>query len=272
MSDRQRPYIGIVSAGDIHALRRLAWASLPPFGYRWMAGVLVSAKTLAGEATTNARYPRFDDVPALLAELGEDSRTWPVVHFNCREGLAGHLRTLAGLTAMRGLQLNVQNPDRDEVAAFKRDRPDVEFILQVNAAAADESGAITADSVRRYVDRYDGVADFALVDASAGRGKAVDLAVAQQVAAHRPGMAFAGGLGPDSEEQVATLCAAAQGLSFDAESRVRRPLAHAVEGVPYQDRLDPAAAFYWVKSARLGLAAGSLAQGWNIPHGSEGNQ
>lgn len=250
---RGMPYIGItgiVSAGDVHALRTLAWREPPPFGYRWMAGVLASAKTLAGEATTNARYPRFDDVPAILADLALDTRTWPVVHFNCREGLAGHLRTLAGLSAMRGLQLNVQNPDRGEVAAFKRDRPDVEFILQVNAAAADESGALTPDSIRRYIDRYDGVADFALVDASAGRGKAIDLAVARQIAAYRPGMALAGGFGPGTDSAVRALCEVARDLSFDAESRVRRPLARPLEGVPYQDELDPQAAFEWAWVAR----------------------
>ena len=252
---RGMPYIGItgiVSAGDVHALRTLAWMEPPPFGYRWMAGVLVSAKTLAGEATTNARYPRFDDVPAILADIALDTRTWPVVHFNCREGLAGHLRTLAGLSAMRGLQLNVQNPDRDEVAAFKRDRPDVEIILQVNAAAADESGGLTQGSVRRYIDRYDGVADFALVDASGGRGKAVDLGMAQQVATYRRGMAFAGGFGPDSEPAVAVLCVAAQGLSFDAESRVRRPLANPL-AVAYQDELDPKAASEWSRAARRAI-------------------
>ena len=48
MSDQQAPYIGItgiVSTGNIRALRRLAWAAPPPFGYRWMAGVLVSGTT-----------------------------------------------------------------------------------------------------------------------------------------------------------------------------------------------------------------------------------
>lgn len=254
---RGQPYIGVtgvVTAEDVAALRRCV--ALLPTGYRLMAGVLVSAKTLCDEPTTNARYPRFDDVPGLLTALA-DAGCWPVVHFNCRAGLREHLQALAGLDAVRGLQLNVGNPDLATVSAFKEWRPDVELILQVNAAAQDESGTLTKASALRYMDRYDSVADFALVDASGGRGKAMDLSLATSLAPMRRGMAFAGGFGPGSFESVHALCQAGARPSFDAETRVRRPLASgAVEGLPYQDELDPEAAMRWVREAARAVMRG----------------
>lgn len=244
-----RPYIGVtgvVTPADVAALAKCV--DLLPQGYRLMAGVLVSAKTLRGERTTNARYPTFGRVSGLLEGLAA-AGCWPVVHFNCRENLHEHLGPLARLTAMRGLQLNVSSPDVGVITMFKRERADVEFILQVNNAARGESGVLTKASALAYIDRYDSVADFALVDASGGRGEPINIKLARSLASSRGGMAFAGGFGPDSYEAVREVCASALWPSFDAETRVRRPLANGIPGESYQDELDPVAAAQWVRTA-----------------------
>lgn len=249
-----RPYIGvtgIVKRADVEALAR--GVDLLPRGYRLMAGVLVSAKTLRGGRTTNARYPAFECVGGLLAALAE-SGCWPVIHFNCRENLSEHLDVLAGLTAMRGLQLNVSNPDVDAIAVFKRKRADVEFILQVNNAARDKDGELTKASALAYIGRYDSVADFALFDASGGRGEPINIDLARSLASSRAGMAFAGGFGPDSGKTVREVCVSAPWPSFDAETRVRRPLASGILGEPYQDELDPVAAMQWIRTAARELS------------------
>lgn len=228
-----RPYIGVtgvVTPGDVETMR--AGVALVPPSHRLMAGVLVSAKTLRGEATTSRRYPSVDRVEALLAAIA-DAGAWPVVHYNTRaaEGLLGV--ELAALRercpSMRGLQLNVAGPPPFSVEAFVRQNRGVEVIVQVNRAAmpslpATRTGdtyerhvarCAVADEVSEYVARYYGVAHV-LLDASGGEGAPLDHDLAGTVIGRngdewrdrgRRG-GIAGGLGPDSADALASVAVA----------------------------------------------------------------
>lgn len=253
-------YIG--ATGFVQAPRDVAIAAacvaLTPPSHCFMAGVLASAKTLRGEPTPSRRYPPFRAVERLLYEL-DDLGAWPVVHFNCRDGLDEHLARLAEeCPSMRGLQLNVANPDPEAIARFLRLRSDVAFVLQVNRGAVERGAPITAEAIAAYVARYAEVATYALIDLSGGEGKALDTALALDVLrrwspAWQTRPSFAGGLGPHAEETVQVLCRDGghdpRGLSFDAESLLRTPCTDPIPGERHQDTLDPDLAPRWVACA-----------------------
>lgn len=264
------PYIGVtgvVTPADVAAVA--ACVPLIPPSHRLMAGVLASAKTLRGDAATNRRYPPFRDVERLLSDLAAVG-AWPVVHFNCRDGLDEHLGTLArALPSMSGLQLNMVRPDLGAVGRFLRARPDVEFILQVNRGAVGPGAPVTAEAIAAYVERCESAAEHALIDLSGGRGEPMDAALAGEVLRlWGPGWhaapSFAGGLGPDAGPTLAALGATAArhgwrptSLSFDVESRVRVPCADPIAGEPYQDDLDGDLVRGWVSVAAAAIGGAS---------------
>lgn len=233
------PYIGITgfaSPEDVTTAEQCA--ALVPRGWRFMAGVLVSAKTLRGEDSPRRRYPPLPSAAGLVRHLA--AVAWPVVHFNTRatgEDLARELRALGrGLPEARGLQLNVVRPDPAAVAAFRREFPGVEVVLQVNRASLDAASPNVSE-IDDYVAAYDGLAEHALLDLSGGAGVPLDLPLARDVVrgwmhAARPGVA--GGLDAASVRQLEGLA-----VSCDAESRVRT--AH--------DSLDHGRALAYVRAA-----------------------
>ena len=243
------PYIGItgiVTAGDLATVRECG-ALMPP-SHRLMAGVLVSAKTLRGEATASRRYPAAAQVETILSSCAQYG-AWPVVHYNTRATgsvLALELALLARMfPSMRGLQLNVVRPDSDAVVHFAETRTSVEVVVQINRGAFGEP-PVPVDAVR-YAQQYDG-ARHALLDLSGGEGSAVDVSFAARVArgwrvfSVAPRLGVAGGFGPDSREVLASLreeigAEAFAELSFDAESRLRVPVADPTPDAKHQDAL-----------------------------------
>jgi len=237
-----KPYIGItgvVTPGDVATIR--ACVPLVPPSHRLMAGILVSAKTLVGGATTSRRYPDASRVESLLAACA-DAGAWPVVHYNSRaeEGVFGvELAMLRErFPSMRGLQLNVTNPQPFPVEAFARQNRGVELILQVNRAAMPSLAStragdtydrhcarcLVADEVSAYAARYYGVAHL-LLDASAGEGVPLDHDLAGTVIGRNGDewrdrgrrVGIAGRLGPDSADALASV---AMALKVAAANRV----------------------------------------------------
>ena len=259
MGDKVMPSVGvtgIVTDDDVAVIAECV-KLLPPT-HRLMAGVLVSAKTLRGEATANRRYPLIGRVEELLSGLAAVG-AWPVVHFNCREGLREHVAAMVrAFPSMRGLQLNVVRPDRVAIGGLRRDRPEVEFILQVNRGSASAGEAMTAASVAAYVDGYADVAAHVLLDASGGEGRPLSPELAAEVLdgwrwACVPSLA--GGLGPDASPILYDLASRVRNrrrlawCSVDAESKLRVPVDGADMDVPYQDRLAARKAVAWVRRA-----------------------
>ncbi len=245
-----QPYIGITGIASLEDVETILACckivSAAARTHRVMAGVLVSAKTLRGEPTTNRRYPTIDAAEGLLLN-SRYAYAWPVVHYNTRATGDAFREELRALTercpSMRGLQLNVVSPDPDVVSRFASEHPRIEVILQVNRSAFGTE-PVPADALI-YARDYP-AASHALIDLSGGRGADIDTEFAARVvrAWHHPArVGVAGGLGPNAgatlralrDELGAELFAE---LSFDAESRVRSLVEDPIEGEKYQDKLD----------------------------------
>ena len=269
------PYIGItgiVTPDDLDTVRecvRVVRDKCPTLvpqtdepTHRFMAGVLVSRKTLTGQPTTNRRYPKIEVVNDLLeACLGHGA--FPVVHYNTQSRGAEFARELEQLVKllphMRGLQLNVVCPDPDVVQNFTMGSGHrVEVILQINHTSLVRTGKTyqPCDYALNYCKSSNGGISHALIDASGGRGKLFDQSTADRIieTIHRlkdrgVRLGLAGGLGPDCGEALDNLKAGLAGhggdpdielvdISFDAESKVRVPVPDPIEGEKYQDMLD----------------------------------
>lgn len=253
-----RPYIGvtgIVTAADLYTVRDCC--ALMPWSHRFMAGVLVSAKTLRGESTESRRYPAASQVEAILSACASYG-AWPAVHYNTRahgDALASELATLVRtFPSMRGLQLNIVRPSPSVVDAFALDHLHIEVIAQMNRAAFGNT-PVPADAII-YARDYPN-ASHALLDRSGGCGADIDTAFAARVARgwpHAARLGVAGGLGPDAEPTLRALrddlgAERFASLSFDAESRVRVPVEDPTLGAKHQDRLDRDLAIAWVSLA-----------------------
>jgi hypothetical protein len=261
------PYVGItgiVTDQDVNTVRKCVCALREhTHSHRFMAGVLVSRKTLSHEFTSNRRYPEVHEVKDLL-EGCLDAGAWPVVHYNTgAEGvkLLAELEVLYGYCpAMRGLQLNVVTPDPATIEGFCLAHPEIEVILQVNGSSLKTTGLPPLG----YVQTYRGI-KHALLDASGGNGKGFDpretskniWAMYEPLRLTGVHLGVAGGLGDTSKEalldlrvllghRVTMLGIDLKCLSFDAESGVRSPVLDYYEGEPYQDALDQAKALTYV--------------------------
>ncbi len=257
-----QPYIGItgvVCDADVLTIAECAAiVRRRAPSHRLMAGILVSAKTLRGEATTNRRYPLYGDVDRLARAI-DYAGAWPVIHYNTRatgDELASELRTLVTDNEIGGVQLNVVSPDPAVVRRFAETFTDVEVILQINRGALGAS-PVPADAMV-YTRAYPGVRH-ALLDLSAGNGAVVDVKFAARVARAWPlfntgaRLGVAGGLGPECALTLGELRDVLDydrfsELSFDAESRVRVPVADPIEGERYQDALDHDKAILYVNA------------------------
>lgn len=224
-------YIGFTGLSRAADVSRLS-AMVAPVGARLMAGVLVSGhRTLAGRSGGSQRYPNIE--AAARIAMGSSPFAWSVVHYNSKleEPLDSQLgRVLGKVPDALGVQMNIPAPDPDALARFRSLHPDVELILQVSPECID---AGDLSSVDRYVMRYQGIVDHALLDLSCGRGVSVDTAWASSVLTSfgemwlRVGIrpALAGGLGPHSKGTVASVAVSvgelAKELSWDAETKIR---------------------------------------------------
>jgi hypothetical protein len=267
------PYIGvtgIVTPDDLDTVRecvRTLRDNCPTVlggdpTHRFMAGVLVSHKTLNGLPTTNRRYPARTMVETLLKGCME-AGAWPVIHYNTHakgDALALELEQLCkDFPSMRGLQLNLVCPNPEVVKSFASDPTRrVEVILQINHTSLVKSAVPPAKIGHPcdYAMGYSGISH-ALMDASGGRGKAFDpvetadtiCGTIDTLSKSGVRLGLAGGLGPECSSLLEDLKAGLWGyegdpdielreLSFDAESRVRVLVPDPIEGEKYQDMLD----------------------------------
>lgn len=231
---RMRPYITV---SGVTTLADTALLSRRTVGARRVVGaVLVSAKTLRGEAVANPRYPTLATAQVLCARMAE-GHVVPAVHYNSRaerDALCAELDALcAAVPAARMLQFNLPTLVRGALRHVRTRQPQVETVLQVNPGVMEAYAApeLDLDDLLRDVA---GEVDHVLLDASQGRKVPLDaVSLAARIVAHRPdweqhglGMGFAGGLGPESgpllgeiRQYVGPFCFSK--LSWDAESALR---------------------------------------------------
>jgi len=234
--------------------------------HRFMAGVLVSYKTLTDQPLTNRRYPHRAHVEPLLAWCLA-AGAWPVIHFNTHAKGEALLKELFQLCvefpSARGLQLNLVCPDPEVVRGFTSAfHHHVEVILQINhtslvkSAKPPQKMAQPLDYALGYAKWSDAGISHALLDASGGKGKLFDHRTADTIIEtlghlkeRGVRLGLAGGLGPDCGTAIDDLKAGLAGhggdpdielqeLSYDSESRVRVPVPDPIAGEKYQDMLD----------------------------------
>lgn len=228
-------YIGITGFAELEdlSIAQMCVSSMRP-ERRFMAGVLVSAKTVWQDTPSpRRRYARVEQVGALLDGLAKIG-AWPVLHYNTRS-VGEQLRTeLAGMVALwpivQGIQLNVQAPNVEALHAFHEDFPKIELILQINRAS-------TPEDARAFCTPYTGIVHHALLDLSGGRGLPMNTMLARSVASAWSSpisLGVAGGLDAASVQALEGMS-----VSCDAESKLRTE----------EDRLDPARALAYVDRA-----------------------
>lgn len=146
---------------------------------KFMAGVLVSSKTLAGEINKYPfRYPDVICIPEIFCMENEE-HLLRTIHYNTDDPatIDEQIDQVMNLApgAIDALQLNMRWVSPVKMQRVKRKYPDLRIILQVGAGAIsdiEETGEIfLGDALKAY----DGVADDFLIDPSGGKGKALDV-------------------------------------------------------------------------------------------------
>lgn len=221
-------------------------------GRRFMIGVLVSWKTLAGIAPKLPnRYPHLSRVGEILPQTDhEQPRTLNFVHYNTKDSdtLVEQLDLIKRADyKIHGFQLNMAWPSPGIVARCHGDVPGGRIILQIGGNALEAVGNqphTLVAKLREYVE----VVDYILLDPSGGLGKSFD---PEEMRAYLDaiydtdlpfGVGVAGGLSASTiEERIGPLAEKFPDLSIDAEGQLRTP--HP------EDRLDVMAARAYVEKA-----------------------
>ena len=243
MAERPIPYIGITDFthyDQVKAMLQAFHSHLPRSRFcrrKLHVGVMMSAKTLRGIPT------RWADVfpPAeSIAQIFTSFHSYNCLHYadyGYDEELAESLSRAIGYggIGMNALQLDMIWPDPNEIAlALYDSRKQLEVILQLNENAIH----IANDDPREVVERLEDYGDTiqrVLLDKSMGRGVGMDseglIPFIDAITEKLPnlGIGVAGGLGPDTLNQVEPLVKAYPDLSIDAQSKLR----------PSGDAMDP---------------------------------
>ena len=197
-----------------------------------MLGILVSYKTLNGQATANLRYPPVERVPELLSTASR--RVLTMLHYNSREretlveqiGKLFNTGDIFARDTCTALQLNIPWPEPKQVWRIKESFPRMMIVLQLSRDAMKDK---TVDEICRRTSEYAGMTHYALIDPSSGAGRPFDFkhsrAVFEGLRKHCPTLAvgLAGGFDGSNVEERVTMLEPHIGLEFciDAEGGVR---------------------------------------------------
>lgn len=222
-----KKYIGVTGLVGVHDLKVAQdCVSMMPSGWRFMAGLLVSAKTLKGEVPTRARYLPISTLRSMVESL-RTMGAWPVAHFNTRSDagdMAGELGRLMGLAPnLGGIQLNIVRPPLTALRAFKSMFPEVELIIQLNGSSVGRNP--TAEDILTYAHLYKDVASHVLLDLSGGVGTPLNVDLAKAVVDAwdlDASLGVAGGLDATTVKGLAVVRGLhGESVSCDSESRLR---------------------------------------------------
>lgn len=237
---KERPYIGVTGATTKEEVSHLV-KTFKNNGFTMdsfhipMVGILVSHATLRGESVQNRRYPAFANVLGLL-QLSAGSAL-NTIHYNAREleYLYYHLavifnKGIYGENICRAVQLNIPWPEVKQLRRIKDEKPDLKIIMQLSSRSLKDR---TPEEVVKLFEKYCGIAEYALIDTSGGRGEPFDQNVVVpyyltlQAAYPNLSLGVAGGL---SGENVIEKCrefsilVGTENFSIDAEGKLRDQL------------------------------------------------
>ncbi|MBP7770701.1 MAG: hypothetical protein KA066_02195 [Candidatus Pacebacteria bacterium] len=228
---RPKPYIGITGFTARSQINAVLGNGLPAVTDQLvMVGLLISSRTMRGE--TNKwpnRYPKPGDLEHVFVN---DKRLLNLIHFNTNikdlPFLLDHMRVAQELAgpACNGFQLNIAWPDPEVLEKYKKaPGGNNTIVLQCGRKAIEEAGNVHGLATR--LRRYDGLADYVLVDPSGGLGKDFNYADMYATletlfcdAPQTMGIGIAGGLSPDNLDRLRPLLEEFE-FSIDAEGNLR---------------------------------------------------
>ncbi len=247
---RPQPYIGITG---FMSRKEVNWVLMPfieKIDRPIMVGVLVSSRTLRGEANKwPNRYPKPEVLRELFPAYGN---LLNLIHFNTKEpdSLLYDMclaQDLAGPNC-HGFQLNIAWPDKKVLEDYKAKAQfrQKTIVLQCGAKAIKEAGSPFDLGLR--LKQYEGLIDYVLLDPSGGLGQdfheaemAAMLYYVRENASIDLGIGIAGGLHPENLERLRPLASRFE-FGIDAEGKLRNA----------DDHLDlPKAALYLQNADRL---------------------
>ena len=201
-------------------------------GLKFMAGILVSSKTLSGGTNKYPnRYPPIARVPEICSlDMPHLLRT---IHYNTDDPstLNEQFDQLMGVApgTIDAVQLNIRWASPVKLQRFRRKYPHVRIILQIGAGALTEVTEPEDIYVGSALRAYDGVVDDFLIDPSGGKGDPLDVWRAFACLADRdipPSMraGAAGGRNADNVRELKGLMRRYGAIvNMDAEGRLRTP-------------------------------------------------
>lgn len=217
-------YIGITGFMNRNEVNDImsVWEEI---GRLFMIGVLVSWKTLNGETANNPRrYPNLSKVKDIFIK---DSRVLNLVHYNTRQKdtLRDQLCKIIDHTdgLCQGFQLNMVFPPVDQLRKFKTEFPDLEIVFQVNRGVFKKTKFSPQKLVELLEYDYGDMVDHVLLDASGGRGTIININEIKRYIEplNRYKVGIAGGLSPETVDNIKPLVGGFSRISIDAESGVR---------------------------------------------------
>ncbi len=238
-----------------------------------MVGVLVSHKTLRGEAASSARYPQIKRVASIFAAAAKKTQhavplaEWPdralgpvwdlkqrtvrLIHYNTAEPqLPAQLDRLLeiGGPHLSGIQLNIAWPAANELRAWKKHhaKRKLRLVIQINEAMFASCGRDPRALCEKLERAYEDVATDFLFDLSGGQGASPNREeTARALSAlcarfgTRKNIGLAGGLNHASALDLKPFFDGWPWLSIDAESKLRDK----------DDRLSGELARYYLRNA-----------------------
>jgi hypothetical protein len=239
-----KPYIGVTDFTSRSQVERAKAAIPPGVNRRLHVGAMTSYKVLHNIPTSKGWENVWLNTRGLRELFVDDPEVYNVIHYADYDH-APYKRAPTTvedlLTAIdnsgpyvNAIQLDMVWPIPGMIMEMKHARPGVEVLLQVSSKALDliDEHNVALDFA---LDSYEGIVDYVLLDSGMGRGIAFDpshvlrnLAIASCVFRDDQ-LAVAGGLGPDTYENLKPILDQYPKISCDAQGRLR----------PSHNALDP---------------------------------
>lgn len=237
------PYVGITGFMSDDEIAALYNAVMTRYitnnlleNFRFMAGVLVSSKTIEGQPNSLPnKFPKRENLARIFIR-DPHHRLFQCLHFATHrpDKLYDHLMMCADYAGedLDGFQLNIPWPDSRAINRIKSHFPNLKFILQISPHLPEFSEYHFRDLAYELITKYADCADYFLVDFSRGFGQElppakvyqhlIELKLAIQARKKNIGLAVAGGLQADNTERLlGALLNDFPGLSWDAEGKLR---------------------------------------------------
>ncbi|MFZ2167778.1 MAG: hypothetical protein WAV50_02820 [Minisyncoccia bacterium] len=198
---------------------------------KFMAGILMSAKTLAGEANSWLhRYPPIDRIPELLSLNSE--HLLRTIHYNTKDAstIDEQVDQLMSIAPgeIDAIQLNIRWVNPVKMQRVRRKYPDLRIILQIGAGALEDVAEPGEIFMGEALGAYRDVVDDFLVDPSGGNSLELNIwhafaciADSEIPSGMQPGVA--GGREASNVHELKGLMRRLGPINIDAEGRLRTP-------------------------------------------------